>query len=1150
MNIRILGPVEVEIEGQPVALGPPKQRALFVILALHNNHVVSVDQFVTALWGDDPPRSAEHAIQTYVSGLRRVFPKGAIVTTPPGYSLSVAPEAVDVIRFERLNEEAAALIGEQRFDEAIRILDDALGLWRGAALGEFTYDEFAQADVRRLEATRVTATERWCEAQIGLGHPEQAVPAATRLAGDEPLSERACELLMRSLYESGRQVDALREFGQFRRRLAEELGLEPTPHLRRLEERILVHEASSTDSHQNPYKGLRAFTEADTGRFFGREDLVASLYRRISRGERFTALVGPSGSGKSSVVNAGLFPLLRREGWNIVSLSPGDEPTGELTRSLAATLPDHPIDGHEDPVEVIRQVGSQRTMIFIDQFEELYTLVADASTRQRFLTHLSAIAAASEPAVSLVIALRADFYDRPLLDPDLANLFTSNVVHVLPFTAVEYEAAAVEPARQVGVDLEPGLIAEIVADVIGQPGALPLFEYALTELFDHVRGNTLTVDAYRLIGGIRGALTRRAEALYAAMDHESREVFQEVCLRLIALTRHTETVRRRVEIDEIADLDVDPAALALVMESLGRHRLLTFGRDPATGVRTIELAHDSLLRNWDRLASWVETGREDIDRRQALVAASIEWEASDRDPDYLLAGNRLERCEEWLEASSLRLTTRERRFVERSVLHRNEQRAEEQAAEARKTRLERRARTRLWTAVAAVVVLVIAVPLAVWLATRPTGPKVALAFEGRDGGGYGGIAVLGWDNAVREFDLNATEEVAFAGAESLLRDLSRSHELVIAVGSIDWPTAVSAVAEDFPKVHYVLIDGVAEQRPNVTSIIFAENEGSYLAGVAAGKASTTGIVGLVEGWQTPMLELFRAGYEAGVRAVDPDARILLTVLAWSAEGFFRPDLGKEAADRQYEEGADVIYNEAGGSGDGIFEAATNRSTPERQLWAIGVDADQYVTASSVVRPHILTSMVKRLDIAVYRSVQSYINGTLDPGILTLGLAESGMELSSSGGFLTPWANTISNATERIVNGAVVVPETPGPADLVELPAPEPTVTAAVIFDGRHCHYQGPMTITHDDVLGLRFDAPPGTWIVIAPLLDDAGDVELAEVPVGEPPSFTDNARLWMIPSGVPGTTLDPEADRYAFYCFTGLEDGDNAIPAALVTVEN
>jgi hypothetical protein len=361
---------------------------------------------------------------------------------------------------------------------------------------------------------------------------------------------------------------------------------------------------------RNPYKGLRAFEEADAADFFGREALTDHLVERIGA-TRFLAVVGPSGSGKSSVVRAGLVPALRRgalpdsEHWHIVEMFPGAYPFEELEAALARVAPDAPSlvelleDSERGLVRTLKRTlppdGSQLLLV-LDQLEEVFTLVEDEERRKHFLAILERAVADPHSRLRIVTTLRADFYDRPLLYSGFAELLRDYVEALVPLTPDEFERAISGPAERVAVTLEPGLLSEMITDVANEPGALPLLQYALTELSERREGNVLTREAYRAIGGVSGALGGRAEEIYAALSDPAQDAARQLFLRLVTLGEGAEDTRRRVDRTELSSMEVDQAAMTEAIDAFGSSRLLSFDRDPRTGAPTVEVAHEALLR--------------------------------------------------------------------------------------------------------------------------------------------------------------------------------------------------------------------------------------------------------------------------------------------------------------------------------------------------------------------------------------------------------------------------------------------------------------------------------------------------------------------------------------------------------------------------
>ena len=482
-------------------------------------------------------------------------------------------------------------------------------------------------------------------------------------------------------------------------------------------------EARPLTAADNPYKGLRAFGEGDAADFFGREALTQQLLVRMGEGgdlSRFLAVVGPSGSGKSSVVGAGLVPALRRgalpgsENWYIVELMPGAHPFEELEAALLRIAVNPPTGSthgltllaqlREDKRGLLRAVrrclpddgsgvklnAATELVLVIDQFEEVFTLVPDESVRAHFLESLVTAALDERSRVRIVVTLRADFTDRPLNYVDFGELLRQRNEFVLPLTPDELEHAIVGPAERVGLQLETGLVAAIMHDVGNQPGALPLLQYALTELFDKREGRMLTKAAYQSIGGVRGALGRRAEEVFAGLDEAGQETARQLFLRLVTLGEGTEDTRRRVLRSELESLAAPTSnfqsPISKVIEAFGKHRLLTFDRDPLTRGPTVELAHEALLREWPRLREWLNDSRADMRLQRQLATAAAEWQGANRDASFLLTGARLEQFEGWAAGTLVALTHDERAYLEASIAERERTQAEE--AERQRRELE------------------------------------------------------------------------------------------------------------------------------------------------------------------------------------------------------------------------------------------------------------------------------------------------------------------------------------------------------------------------------------------------------------------------------------------------------------------------------
>jgi energy-coupling factor transporter ATP-binding protein EcfA2 len=394
---------------------------------------------------------------------------------------------------------------------------------------------------------------------------------------------------------------------------------------------------------RNPYKGLGAFGEADAGDFFGRRDAVDELVSLVA-GHRLVAVVGPSGSGKSSLVKAGLVPAMRTGGvgghgdWVVAEMFPGGYPLEELASALtqvAVEATDGLIDElDQDDQGLVRVLGrilpmGTHLLLVIDQFEELFTLTRREAARSRLLGALVALATDPRSETRIVLTLRADFFDRPLQHPEFGAVLREGI-HALTTPTDEQLADAIRrPAETVGVTFEAGLPERIVADLSGSPGTLPLLQYTLTHLFERRRTDQITHEAYRDSGGVMGALGSRADGVFAGLDARVGSTVRQVFLRLVTVQPSGEATRHRARMLELNSL-ADPQDVAGVLAAFGDARLLTFDRDPVSRGPTVEVAHEALLSRWPRLAGWVESAREDLLLHRRLAEAVEEWDQRDR----------------------------------------------------------------------------------------------------------------------------------------------------------------------------------------------------------------------------------------------------------------------------------------------------------------------------------------------------------------------------------------------------------------------------------------------------------------------------------------------------------------------------------------
>ena len=469
-------------------------------------------------------------------------------------------------------------------------------------------------------------------------------------------------------------------------------------------------EPSSLQSEppRNPYKGLHAFRREDAGDFFGRSRfinaLVEALQKQLATEEqgasraRLLTVIGSSGSGKSSVVMAGLLPQLQRgvlagsQGWVYIEpMAPGQHPIEALTLALSPSFPARSLKAIREDVEDDTARGlhllmttlvaqpDRKVLLLIDQFEELFTQTVDENERKRFIDLL--ITAITEPRgpVIAILTFRADFYDRPLSYPELGQLIESHHMAVFPMEMSDLREVIEKPAQlpDVRLTFEGDLVGDLLFEVQGQAGALPLLQFTLDQLFQRRKGRQLTTQAYREIGGVKGALANHAEATYASLPSEDhRRLARALFLRLVDPgTTEQDMTRRRVAFSELEMPDPqETATLKEVVKIFTTARLLV--TNTVAGVSTVEVSHEALMREWKLLADWIHEAREDIQLRKAISEDAMEWKRRGYPLDRLYRGSQLSEALAWRERNSPSID--EEAFLSASIAERERQETEEQ----------------------------------------------------------------------------------------------------------------------------------------------------------------------------------------------------------------------------------------------------------------------------------------------------------------------------------------------------------------------------------------------------------------------------------------------------------------------------------------
>src|SRR5262245_58056173 len=576
--------------------------------ALERERIPALERIMRSNLATDPGRRDSSA-GAFVSRLERWWGEAL----PSGTITLVVAELDDADAEGSVNEVARAHRGE-----CVSPVDD------GPLLAAFASTDDGLGAARELAGrfgARVAAVTGQVEARAGgyRGKSEAELAALLATAG------RGAVVVDDSTAKS---VDG---------RLRSEVGLAERRDTKRPSDWILVAPGLSVPARAEscPYRGLMAFRAEDGDLFFGREQLVASILEQLLDGG-FMAVVGASGSGKSSLVRAGLVPAFRgaREG-PVVVVTPGSSPAAELERSLASGTP---------------------ALLVVDQLEELFTLCRDEKSRAAFVDALLDL----REAVAVVVALRADFYGRCADHPRLAAALAEHQHLLGPMGAEELRLAIESPARVGGLRFEGGLVDAILADVEGEPGALPLLSHALYESWLRRDGRVLTRAGYLDAGGVRGAIAHTAEEVFLGCSEQEQVLMREMFLRLTELGEATEDTRRRAPLTELIPEGPAGEQADAVLERLAAARLLVVGDD------TAEIAHEALIREWPRLRGWLAEDREELRMRRQLTIAARSWDEEGREDADLYRGPRLAAATE-LAGDERRLPRVEREFLGASI---------------------------------------------------------------------------------------------------------------------------------------------------------------------------------------------------------------------------------------------------------------------------------------------------------------------------------------------------------------------------------------------------------------------------------------------------------------------------------------------------
>jgi energy-coupling factor transporter ATP-binding protein EcfA2 len=459
---------------------------------------------------------------------------------------------------------------------------------------------------------------------------------------------------------------------------------------------IIVGQQSSGPSPEDeaptpgisPFKGLQYFDVADVELFFGRESLTAKLVGRL-RSHKFLAIIGASGSGKSSIARAGLIPALiygepladgspPPTGFSkpdTYILTPTSHPLVELAVSLtrvseSVTATSSLIDDLRQDArsldlyarKLISQHSGARLLLVVDQFEELFTLCHDKSEQKQFVDNLmTAVAPETDGPVTLVLTLRADFYAFCAPYETLRDVVARQQEYIGQMTVDELRRAIVEPARHGNWELESGLVDVLLKDIGDEPGALPLLSHALLETWNHRHGHRLTLRGYIASGGVRGAIAKTADRVYADLTSEQQWIARNIFVHLTEIGPDSQDTRRRATLKELAQDDAQAAIAKSVLKKLADNRLV------AIDEQFVEVAHEALIREWPKLRNWIDESRQNIYQHRKLADDAQSWLRLERDSGALYRGIRLIQMAQWANENNDKISPLEKEFITKAL---------------------------------------------------------------------------------------------------------------------------------------------------------------------------------------------------------------------------------------------------------------------------------------------------------------------------------------------------------------------------------------------------------------------------------------------------------------------------------------------------
>lgn len=692
LQIRCFGRFTALDQGKTVQFATERSKALLAYLACHLNQPQSREHLAALLWPESQSKQARQSLRMELNRLRSALSKESaaqLIATRQTIELRGDPQAVDMLACDQILTQVMAHDHARlaECEECLTLLEQATDLIQPQILGEievYDSDPFEQwrvAAQERMWTRAVTALEMLIQVRLVQARHNPVIQLAQRLLELEPWREETHRALILGFTHTGQRGRALQQYESYRQILAQELQAEPSPVMKAIYHQLRTEanggaaapSRAAERTASAPYKGLAPFGQEDAPDFFGRDRAVDSLCKVLNQ-RLVTILIGASGSGKSSLIHAGLLPKCTQHQIQPILFRPGAAPFEAWAAALAPFCPSM---SQEDLLALLRQDPwtpqpllaalpappegeTQSTLLVVDQFEEVFTLCQDEQIRHRFIERLLSLGQHGEGKLRLLIAMRADFTAQGLSYLPLAEAFQESVMVLPPMNREEMTEAVYQPARRQQVFFEPGLVERLLDDIGDDPGKLPLLEFALTLLWEERQEEWITHHAYEEIERVAGALTHYANRIYARLAPEEQPRARRIFTRMVQPGMGTEDTSHPINRAEVSEAD-----WALITHLAGL-RLLVTNRNPE-GEETAEIIHEALIREWRMLRQWLEEDREYRLWDQRSTLSCRQWHRLEEDPDLLLRGNALIEAERWMQERRAEIGPLKQEFIETSL---------------------------------------------------------------------------------------------------------------------------------------------------------------------------------------------------------------------------------------------------------------------------------------------------------------------------------------------------------------------------------------------------------------------------------------------------------------------------------------------------